>query len=183
MKHRCTQTAVAVGALAILQLHHARADVVEAYAHGFAIKTVVTIAAPRAKVYDALVQQVGRWWDPAHTYSADARNLSIDPRPGGCFCEQLPPGGGVQHGTVVLVLPGKTLRLIGGLGPLQEAGVSGSLTWDLAEREGATEATLTYSVGGHRQGGLQTLAAVVDSVLGTQLRRLKSYVERGTPAS
>jgi hypothetical protein len=124
---------------------------------------------------------VGRWWDPAHTYSHDSKNLSIDARPGGCFCERLADNGGVQHAMVVLAIPGKTLRLVGGLGPLQDSGLHGSLTWDLADREGGTDATLTYSVGGYRQGGLQALAPVVDAVLSTQLRRLKSFAEKGTP--
>ena len=77
---------------------------------------------------------------------------------------------------------GKTLRLVGGLGPLQDSGLQGSLTWDLADKEGGTEATLTYSVGGYRQGGLQPLAPIVDTVLSTQLRRLKNFAEKGTPA-
>ena len=141
----------------------------------------MTIAAPRPKVYDALAQSVGGWWDPQHTYSGDAKNLSIDPKPGGCFCERLVEQGGVQHAMVVLVIPGKTLRLVGGLGPLQDSGVQGSLTFDLAEREVGTDVSITYSVGGYRQGGLGALAPIVDTVLGTQLMRLKSFAEKGTP--
>jgi len=38
---------------------------------------------------------------------------------------------------------------------------------------------MSYSVGGYRQGGLEALAPAVDSVLGAQLRRLKSFVENG----
>lgn len=159
-----------------------RADVLEATPVGFELKTTVAIAAPRARVYDTLVNAVGRWWDPQHTYTGDAKNLSIEARPGGCFCERLPDQGGVQHAMVVLVIPGKTLRLVGGVGPLQQSGIHGSLTWELADREGSTEATLSYSVGGYRQGGLQALAPPVDSVIGAQLRRLKSFVEKGTPA-
>jgi hypothetical protein len=37
-------------------------------------------------------------------------------------------------------------------------------------------------VGGYLRGGLGTIAAPVDSVLGQQLGRLKSYVETGEPA-
>ena len=64
-------------------------------AHGFSIRHVVEVAAPPARVWDALIQP-GRWWDPAHTWSGEARNLRIEPRPGGCFCEDLPDGG-VRH--------------------------------------------------------------------------------------
>ena len=65
--------------------------------NGFLVKFDVSVNAPAAKVYDALVGQIGSWWNPEHTYSHDAKNLSIDPRPGGCFCEKLPNGGGVEH--------------------------------------------------------------------------------------
>ena len=182
MDRHWTGLGLALAGLAWLAGGEARCDVLESTPGGFDLKTTVTIAAPRARVYAALVQAVGRWWDPEHTYSKDAKNLSIEARAGGCFCERLPDQGGVQHATVVLVIPGKTLRLVGGLGPLQQSGIHGSLNWDLADREGSTEATLSYSVGGYRQGGLQALAPIVDSVLGAQLRRLKSFVEKGAPA-
>ena len=65
--------------------------------NGFLVKFEVSVNAPAAKVYDALVGQIGSWWNPEHTYSDDAKNLSIDARPGGCFCEKLPNGGGVEH--------------------------------------------------------------------------------------
>ena len=157
----------------------AGAEVVESTPNGFMLKGVYTLATSSEKAYDALLQ-IGRWWDPAHTYSQDAVNLSIDPRPGGCFCEKLPQGG-VQHMTVALLMPGKLLRLTGGLGPLQELGVAGSLTFALARREGATDLTVTYVVGGYRQGGFQALAPPVDAVLGPQLVRFKSFVETGKP--
>jgi uncharacterized protein YndB with AHSA1/START domain len=182
MDRHWTGLGLALAGLAALAGGDARCDVLEATPGGFAVKTTVTIAASRPRIYDALVQAVGRWWDPAHTYSGDAKNLSIDARPGGCFCERLADNGGVQHAMVVLAIPAKTLRLVGGLGPLQDSGLQGSLTWDLADREGGTEATLAYSVGGYRQGGLQSLAPLVDAVLSTQLRRLKSFAEKGTPA-
>ena len=38
--------------------------------------------------------------------------------PGGCFCERLPNGGGIEHMRVAFVDPGKRLVLTGSLGPL-----------------------------------------------------------------
>jgi len=148
---------------------------------GFLVMDSTRVGAPAARVYDALVGSIGQWWDPLHTFSGDARNLSIDARPGGCFCETLPNNGGVRHLTVVFVSPGKTLRLEGGLGPLQSAGLAGSLTWDLEESAGNTIAVLTYSVGGYYQGGFAEIAPAVDFVMRSQLLRLKSYVETGRP--
>ena len=161
----------------------ARADVVETTAYGFLVRQEATIDAPADKVYRALAGEVGRWWNPEHTYSGDAANLSIDARPGGCFCEKLPDGGGVEHLAVVYVAPGKTLRLRGALGPLQGHGLAGSMTWRLAAAGAATKVELTYSVGGYMQGGFDKMAPAVNFVVGEQLGRLKSYVETGKPAA
>ena len=50
--------------------------------------------------------------------AAVAANLSLDAAPGGCFCERLPNGGGVEHMRVTYVEPGKRIVLTGSLGPL-----------------------------------------------------------------
>jgi hypothetical protein len=61
-------------------------EVIESTAAGFLVRNTSAINAPPAKVYAALTDGIGRWWDPAHTLSHDARNLSLDAKPGGCFC-------------------------------------------------------------------------------------------------
>jgi uncharacterized protein YndB with AHSA1/START domain len=158
-----------------------RGDVTESTAAGFSVRNAAAINAPPAKVYDALTDKVGGWWDPAHTFSHDARNLSVDAKPGGCFCERLPDGGGVQHMSVVYASPGKLLRLTGAIGPLQEAALAGTMTWNLLQAGGGTTVELTYTVGGFRAGGFRDLPMVVDGVLRGQLARLKAFVETGRP--
>jgi uncharacterized protein YndB with AHSA1/START domain len=148
---------------------------------GFLVKFELSVNAPPAKVYDALVGQVGSWWNPEHTYSHNAKNLSIDPRPGGCFCEKLPNGGGVEHLRVVYVAPGEVLRLSGGLGPLQGSGVAGSMTWKLTGDSDNTRVQVSYSVGGFIDGGFEKVAPAVESVLREQVDRLKLFVETGKP--
>ena len=158
----------------------AGAEVLERSPGGFSVKTTVTIAAAPDDVFRALVQEIGMWWDPAHTFSGNAANLRIDLRPGGCFCETLSGGGGVQHAVVVNVVPGELLRLSGALGPLQGTGVTGALTWQLAgSAEGGVTASVSYIVGGYYPGGLDAIAAPVDTVVGGQLRRLKAHLEAG----
>jgi uncharacterized protein YndB with AHSA1/START domain len=152
-------------------------DVVDKSAAGFTLKTTVAIAATPPQVYRALID-VGSWWSTAHTYSGDARNLSIVPQPGGCFCEKLSNGGGVEHGRVVNVVPGSLLRLSTALGPLQELGVAGSMTWQVAASGQGSTLTMTYAVSGYMPGGLDTLAAPVDGVLREQVALLKAYVEK-----
>jgi uncharacterized protein YndB with AHSA1/START domain len=179
----CRLGAILLLAVVLLGAGRARAEVVDSGAGGFLVRGEATVQSAPDAVYEALTKDIGGWWDSEHTFSRDSRNLSLDARPGGCFCERLPDGGGVRHMTVVFASPGKRLRLTGGLGPLQALGVAGSMTWSLAESEGGTMVGLTYSVGGYFEGGLQGMAPAVDSVLQVQLTRLKRYVETGDPRS
>jgi hypothetical protein len=73
---------------------------------------------------------------------------------------------------VVYAAPGKALRLVGGLGPLQEMGVSGALTFTLKpESADVTRVTLSYTISGYAPQGFTDIAHAVDAVLGEQLAR------------
>jgi uncharacterized protein YndB with AHSA1/START domain len=153
------------------------AEIVDRAPSGFTVRTRVPIAASPDRVFLALVQDVGDWWDDAHTVSGDAGNLWLTANPGGCFCETLANGGGVAHAVVNHVVPGRLLRLTGALGPLQPAAVTGTLSWEFAPDANGTAATVTYAVSGHFPGGLEALATAVDTVISEQLRRLKAHLE------
>jgi hypothetical protein len=107
--------------------------------------------------------------------------LSLEPRARGCFCEKLDGPGSVQHLEVVYADPGKLLRLRGALGPLQTMGVSGSMSFDFSETAGSTMVTLVYQVGGYYPQGLNTLADIVNEVLGMQLLRFEKFARTGKP--
>jgi uncharacterized protein YndB with AHSA1/START domain len=158
----------------------ARAAVVDAQPNGFEVRQAAEIAAPADKVWAALAR-VGAWWDPAHTWSQESKNLSLDLAPGGCFCETFPGGGGARHMVVINVLPGRRAILEGALGPLSQTGASGHLVWALVEKDGRTTLTQTYFVGGYTPGGFAAFAPAVDGVLESQIERLKRYVETGAP--
>jgi uncharacterized protein YndB with AHSA1/START domain len=151
--------------------------------NGFLVKFEVNVNAPATKVYDALVGQIGSWWNPEHTYSHDAKNLSIDVRPGGCFCEKLPNGGGMEHLRVVYVAPPQVVRFSGALGPLQASGIVGSMTWKLTGASDSTRLELSYSVGGFIPGGFEKIAPPVEAMLREQFDRLKLFVETGKPTT
>jgi carbon monoxide dehydrogenase subunit G len=156
----------------------AHAEVTDKSAAGFEVTEKATIAAPPAKVWDALMRP-DRWWSSKHSWSGDAKNLYFDPS--GCFCERLKRGA-VRHMTIVYNDGATTLRLNGGLGPMQLTGASGNLGITLKPANQNTELTMTYDVGGYAKGGLaETLAAPVDMVLGEQVSRLKKYLETGKP--
>ncbi|MCU1330372.1 MAG: polyketide cyclase/dehydrase [Bryobacterales bacterium] len=156
------------------------AEVVDSAANGFTVRQTMSIQAPPAEVYQKLVRNVGDWWSAAHTFSHDAHNLSIDDKPGGCFCEKL-PGGGVQHLQVAFALPGKTLLLRGGMGPLMSLGVTGGLEISLSPEGQGSKLVLTYSVGGYIPKGADTWAKPVDGMLAETFTRFKTFVETGKP--
>jgi len=138
------------------------------------------VNATPAQAWQAIVQ-LPSWWSSEHTYSGQASNLTFDAQAGGCWCERWGDGNSVQHGHVVLLQPGRTLRLFANLGPLQELPVNGVLTFTIAMQEAKTILRLTYRVSGPPDVGLDKLAPVVDQVIGQQFKRLKSLAETGKP--
>ena len=157
----------------------ARAEVRDSAENGFTTVHEVVIDAPRSRVWQAAVSDVGQWWSDDHTVDGDASRMSIEAVPQGCFCEKFENGGGVVHMNVTFVNPRIILRLTGGLGPLGLLGVNGNMTWDLFDDEGGTRVKFTYVVGGYRPGGLAAFALPVDYVIGEALLRLKAHIETG----
>lgn len=155
-------------------------EVIDSAPQGFTVRHRAQVAAAPSVAWAALTD-IARWWEPQHTYSNDARNLSLQPMVGGCFCEKLGLYGGIEHMRVLYAEPVKHLRLEGALGPLQELAVTGRMTWDIAELAGATQITMTYAVGGHAGRPVSDLAAVVDEVVGVQVERLGRFIATGTP--
>lgn len=159
----------------------ATAEVKSVTPAGFEVAKTVTIAATPAQVWKALGDP-DAWWNPAHTYSGDAANLTFETTINSCFCEIIPAdqgdGGDVQHGRVIYAMPEKALRLSAALGPLQAEGVSGSLTWELKPVTGGTQLSQSYVVGGYLRMGADKIAPGVDQVMSEQLDRLKAYTEK-----
>lgn len=156
------------------------AAVVEATPTSLQVKYVLTVAAKPAKVWESLLH-VERWWSSKHTFSGSASNLRLEARPGGCFCETLPDGGGAVHMTVVHVRPNAQLTLSGALGPLLTSGATGAMTFQIAPSATGSTITFAYNIGGYFSGGLNSISAPVDMVLGEQLNRLQRYIETGNP--
>jgi hypothetical protein len=170
---------IALGALQIPS-NRVAAEVTALGSSGFEIRHQVHVTAPASGLYAVMIAP-NRWWDSKHTFSGDASRLSLDARAGGCWCETLPDGGSVQHMTVVYAAAGKTLRLRGALGPLQAMAIDGSLTLAIVPAGTGSDLTLTYAVGGYSKDGFEPLSKAVDSVLGSQIARLKRLVETGSP--
>jgi Predicted hydrolases or acyltransferases (alpha/beta hydrolase superfamily) len=141
----------------------------------FLVTHRVETAAPPAALFEAIAQP-GRWWSATHTWSGSAENLRMRLGPGGCFCE-IWDKNFVEHARVIASTPGKSLRLEGGLGPLQEMAVNAVLDFVIAPRAGGSALVVTYRVRGTPDAALDKLAPAVDKVLGEQVQRLAAYVD------
>jgi uncharacterized protein YndB with AHSA1/START domain len=144
---------------------------------GFSVLHKVTVPAPPAAVWEALVHPE-RWWSAENSWSGRAENLFLDATAGGCFCETLDGGGVVEHMRVVHAAPGKQLRLVGALGPLQAEAVTGTLTWTLRPVSSGTEIVHDYVVGGYMRFPIDGMAQAVDAVQKIQTDRLAALLSR-----
>lgn len=155
----------------------ATAEVVSSTSNGFAIRHSVQLVVPTERAY-AAIGELPRWWSKDHTYSGDSNNLSLSLRPGGCFCETLEKGGGIEHLRVTLVQPGERVVMNGALGPLLFEGVTGVMDIKVERIAGGSRVTMLYRAAGFADGGAEKLAPLVDKVLGEQLRRYRDHLAR-----
>lgn len=167
-------------ALVLLLLPAVASSVVEVDERGFVVSHELVMAGSTDEVYRQLVDHVGEWWHPSHSWSGDAAKMSIEARAGGCFCERW-EGNEVEHLRVVQALPGRMLRLAGALGPLSAEALSGSMTIEFEAADGGTTVRLRYAVAGVWPGGFEQVAPAVDGVLAQQLQRLANFVATGSP--
>lgn len=128
------------------------------------------ISASPEEVYATMTGRISEWWEGSHSWSADANNLYVEAKPGGCFCERLPSGGWVEHLRIVYLDPNTAIRFKGSLGPLLDLGLNGTMIWQLqAGDAGGTRLQWTYIVNGYLADGFDGLAPVVDAVNGAQV--------------
>ncbi len=168
---------------ALMAPHSASAEVASASPGAFLLRAEAVAATSPEQAWRA-IREIPRWWSSAHTYSGDAGRMSLDARAGGCFCERWGRGQSVEHGRVVMVMEHegvRTLRISGALGPLQDMGVSGVMTFVVAPDSGGAKISMSYRVAGDAGLALHELAPPVDQVLMEQFGRLIRYVGSGNP--
>lgn len=184
-----TTGSITIGLIAALGLSlaagSASAAVKDVAAQGFSIENEQTVPVDQATAWKALVENVDHWWPKDHTWWGKASTLSIDPRAGGCFCEiSRDNKQQALHMTVSFVDPGKTLRLLGGLGPLQGMGLNGAMEFRLTPaKDGGTRIVLAYRAGGYTPDDLSKFVPVIDKVQGLQLAGLADYLRKPRDAT
>ncbi len=156
----------------LLILVPSHAEVVHSAPNGFEIKLGVSVPTSPKLAYEQFLK-VNEWWSPDHTWWGNAENLSLEAKAGGCFCET-EGDNSVLHMTVVFVDPNREIRLSGGLGPLQQMGLHGVLTFKfIPVSDNETRIVQIYRVTGYDPNGLETLAPIVDQVQAVQMSRLQ----------
>jgi len=152
----------------------AGAEVVAAGDHGFEVQHSVNLVVPQAQAFAAF-GQVGQWWDSQHTYSGDSKRMSLQMRAGGCFCEPLDGGGGIEHMRVTFIQPGERIVLTGSLGPLLYEATTGVMDVKVERIAGGSRVTMNYRAAGFAKGGAAAMAPLVDQVLGEQMKRFRVF--------
>lgn len=170
-----------LGILSLLMIANPiAAQVQSAGANGFEVRVSKTLAKSTTESCQAFVNDIGKWWSSDHTWSGNSENLSLDLER--CvFIEKLADGGFCRHLELAHYEPGKLIRLTGGLGPLKEMGLDGTMTIRFSEKEGKTLIDAKYAVHGYSPDGFDALSSVVHRVLDQQLERLKDFSETGNP--
>lgn len=162
----------------VLAATPASAEVVERSADHFVLRYAVALEASPADFIDAL-EHIGEWWNPAHTYSGDSRNLNLALDTGTCFCEAMPDGSTFDHGGVYEYDPETGVVIDAPLGPLKGKTTLSNWTvgWTGANR--GTELVMSYVV---RGPGVGAWADGVDGVMGDQFHRMVRFIEYGPEA-
>lgn len=155
----------------------AAAEVVSADAHGFEVSNSVNLVVPVPQAYAAFGRLNG-WWSDAHSYSGKAANMRLSLQPGGCMCETIPEGGGVEHLRVAVVQPNERIVMTGSLGPVLYEAASGVMDVKFERIAGGSRVTMNYRAAGFANGNGDKMAPLVDSVLAEQMKRFRTYAAK-----
>lgn len=148
----------------------ANADVIAASSGHYTLRhEAVSPLAPDA-IWNRLVHPE-TWWSPAHSYSGDAANLSLDLRAGGLWKEEW-NGGAVAHGTVLYINPGEQLRLSAPFGPLQSMAVNVVWTITVLPEGSGSRVIFDEVANGSDASNLDKIAGAVDGVKAEAIARL-----------
>lgn len=149
------------------------AEVMHSAPDGFELKVEAEVDGSKQEVYEQFLR-VYEWWDGDHSWFGKASGFSLDARAGGCFCE-VDGDKSVMHMQVSFVDPGNRVAMIGGLGPLQDLGLYGAMSWNFEVlSDTRTKVVHTYRVMGYYPDGLEELAVAVDRVQTLQVSRLEA---------
>lgn len=156
----------------------AAAEVVSRSENAFTLRFAVGLEASAEDIVSA-AGEVPAWWDPAHTYTGDAANLSLAFEPGGCWCERLADGTSFRHAEVVSITA-TDVRLNAPLGPLNGKATRADLTFSAGPENRGSLASMAFAVEGP---GVGAYADAVHGVMQQAWTRYIRFIEYGEPAA
>lgn len=159
-------------AVAVVTASPAAAEIISRSENAFTLRFEGETRLGPDGVADAF-SQVQQWWDPAHSYTGEAANLSLDLVPGGCWCEAMPDGSRFDHGRVEAVALGE-VRLHAPFGPLRTMATRAELVVTYALVDGVVRPSWTFIVEGR---GVGALAEPVDGVIGGGFARWIAHMD------
>jgi hypothetical protein len=166
----------------------AKAEIKSQTDNGFSVVHIADVDAEPAAIWARLIVPKS-YWSKTHSWSGSVEGFYLEPRAGGCFCENMlakdPKAktkitGTVEHMRVIFADPGKVLRMQGALGPLQAEAVLGTLTVAIVPAKSGSGSTVSFSyvVGGYMRYKTPEIAAAVDKVIGEQFSSMvKPFVK------
>jgi len=132
-----------------------------------------TIEANPDRVFRAVTEEVGAWWD--HSFEEDHQGIHLETKLGGRFYEDWGGGGGAVYATVQVLRPGRYLKLRGPMG--MDGAVAGVIELELVPKGEATLVKLSHSaVGEITEETRANYSKGWTVLLGTNL---KDFVEKG----
>lgn len=162
--------ALALGCLAT----PAAAEVVSKSANAFTLRFAVGLETTPEDVI-VTVGDLPKWWDPAHTYTGAAANLSLALEEAGCWCERLADGSIFEHAMVTAVEP-QRVAMNAALGPLHDTATRSDLTFAVGPENRGWLVSMDFVVEGP---GVGAYAEAVDGVMSGAWDRFIRYVEYG----
>jgi hypothetical protein len=176
------KTPLILSATLLVLASPAMAEVKTKADNGFSVFHTTDVDATPDAIWKRLISPKD-YWSKDHSWSGSVAGFTLDPRPGGCFCEVINDEGSgakpktlgnVEHMRVIFAQPGKVLRMQGALGPLQSEAMLGTLTVAIAPAKSGTGSTVSFSyvAGGYMRYKPADIATVVDKVIGEQFANL-----------
>ena len=150
--------------------------------NGFSVVHIADVDASPMVIWSRLISPKD-YWNKTHSWSGSVDGFYLDPKAGGCFCENMlttdakgksKVAGTVEHMRVIFADPGKVLRMQGALGPLQSEAVLGTMTVAIVPAKTGTGSTVSFSyvVGGFMRYKTPEISAAVDKVIGEQFNSM-----------
>lgn len=161
---------------ALLAATPAAAEVVSKSDNAFTLRFALGLETTPEDIV-AAVGDLPKWWDPAHTYTGDAANLSLTLEEGGCWCERLADGSVFRHAVVVAVEP-RRVAMNAALGPLHDRATRSDLTWTIGSENRGWLVAMEFVVEGP---GVGAMADAVDGVMQGAWNRFVHYDHYGEP--